>query len=140
MYKSWRTDIHVIRLKEGNWDRPTRRKDYSHIRFSRFPSPYVMSLFHKVCATGAQLSKIFIVKTGPSRWKRLRGRENRVHVGTISRSKFQKRRSVKRRIYRDRNCSINLRFSEDSLHEPILRLIEDRSALLFIYFSSWFIY
>lgn len=52
MYKSWRTDIHVIRLKEGNWDRPTRRKDYSHIRFSRFPSPYVMSLFHKVCATG----------------------------------------------------------------------------------------
>lgn len=36
MYKSWRTDIHVIRLKEGNWDRPTRRKDYSHIRFSRF--------------------------------------------------------------------------------------------------------
>lgn len=61
----------MTRLKERNWDRPTRRKDYSHIRFSRFPSPCVMS--QSVQVMGPTIEDLYRVRENrPVRWKRLR--------------------------------------------------------------------
>lgn len=78
----------MIRLEERNWDRPTRRKDYSHIRFSRFPFPRVMSLFRTKCTGNGpdyRRSLSSPVKTGPFGGNApVPCRENRVRTKRVS--------------------------------------------------------